>query len=251
MNTFEWLNDSSVEEIYAVMELHKGWSLENDRFAGTPMVFTEPKTANCLGIRENSENDFNNKKYNDWFVLLVNLEDGSTQKIIFECTVDPAYAKDGIAHLQQGFWDSYVIRPHHWEEFDYPVIGVQKRWAICNDRNFVGITRTDGKGNVTLTEKKQAKINIHCRKFYIDPSLGCTVIELLLRYATEFIPAIYDIENDKHKLVNHDLMQYCLINHTRFEEYAGGLDKVERLEAVDGVDETATGIPGGATRSND
>lgn len=198
---------------------HLLWAKENNRVTGDPKWFDEPFTLNVIGIRCNSEADFNFGKYNDFLILILNKPDDRYDQAIIPVTVDPNRNKDGIAHLRQGVWNSYVIRPHKWESRTFSEVGTIYRWAICQDKDVVEVIRTDGKGNIIKADRGMFGINIHDSGGYYDSSLGCTVIKNDNHYLKLFLPYIYDLKLKKKVPLNYDNLTYCLINHVNFEKY--------------------------------
>lgn len=252
MNTFEILNEASYDRLKGLWLMHYDWSGQNKRVSGSPKWWDEPLGLNVMGVRDNSENDVNNGKYNDWLCLTLNKDNGAYTKVILKVTVDPAHLKNGVAHLRQGCYEAYRIRPHNYESWDFPEIGVEKRWAICNDTNPVCLLRTNGSGQIISSEWKIAKINIHDKKNYYDPSAGCTVIELILSYVRLYMPLLYDRVSKKIVPVNFKNITYCLVNHVNLEMYVQQtVDRVERAEVEDGFDRTVTIEPKKATESKE
>jgi hypothetical protein len=202
-----------------VFNKHLAWSKENKRTIGKPVWREEDMTLNVIGIRCNSETDFNYGKYNDYLILVLNKSSDDFTKVIMEVTVDPCRNNDGIAHLRQGMWNSYVVRPHKWAYRNFPHIGRQQRWAICQDKDQVEIVRTDGNGSVIKSVRGFFGINIHDTGGYKDSSLGCTVIKSDESYEDLYLPCIYDIDEDDYVPSNHTNLTYCLINEQQFGKY--------------------------------
>jgi hypothetical protein len=116
-------------------------------------------------------------------------------------------------------WNSYVVRPHRWAYRNFPNIGRQQRWALCQDKDLVEIVRTDGSGSVIKSVRGFFGINIHDTGGYRDSSLGCTVIKSDSSYEDLYLPCIYDIDNDEYVPSNHTNITYCLINEQQFGKY--------------------------------
>lgn len=206
-----------------IFNLHLAWGRKNNRISGKPIWRDEEKTINVIGIRCNSETDFNYGKYNDYLVLILNKTKEDYTKVIMEVTIDPCVNKDGIAHLRQGVWNSYVVRPHKWEHRNFPNIGRQYRWAICQDKNEVEIVRTNGNGKIIRAVRGYFGINIHDSGGFKDSSLGCTVIKNDKSYIDLFLPCIYNIKSKNYVPSNHTNLAYCLINKKQFEQYLSKL----------------------------
>jgi hypothetical protein len=226
------LNDLSYGQLKTLFAKHLLWSKENNRIAGLPKWWDEPGTINIIGIRSNTEADFNFGKYNDFLIVLINKTLDRYNQVLMPVTVDPNRTKDGIAHLRQGVWNSYVVRPHKWASRTFPAIGTIQRWAVCQDLNVVEVCRTDGKGKIKLTETGHFGINIHDNGGYVDSSIACTVIQKDSDYLEKFLPMLYDLDTEKKVPVNHNNLTYCLINHVQLEAYlAKPIEKEERATA--------------------
>jgi len=213
MITFETLKDLKLTDWELIFAKHLDWSAKNKRTSGVPQWWTSDGTLNVVGVRFNTETDFNNGKYNDF--LMLSLEGDSVA--YFEVTTDPKSNKFGIAHLRQGCWNSYTIRPHRWENKYFPKIGTIPRWAICQDKDEVEIVRTDGKGNIVETERGFFGINIH--ESTGDTSLGCTIFKSQQSYLDLALPMLYDLKAKRRVPTNWKNLTYTLINHTNMEDY--------------------------------
>ena len=234
MDILKYLQDATLEQFKWLFAKHFNWSAQNDRIAGAPKFPDGPNQLIAFGIRCNDERDSNNGKWNDYLVVILTQADGSFIKNIIPVTVDPGRDKYGVAHLQQGVWNSYKIRPHNFAKRTFPRVGYISRWAICNDLDVVGITRTDGKGNVIKRERVQAKTNIHDR-IGIDPSLGCTVIEDDDDYVDLYLPLLYDLQEAHPVPDNWDNLTYCLVNLDTLEIYINEeVQKVEKAQSTRG-----------------
>jgi len=243
-NIYETLNGLTYDDYKMIFEEHLEWAKDNDRGRGLPQWWNVGRNGlNIIGVRCNTEVDFNFGKYNDYLVLIFNKD-----ITILNVTVDPGRNKNGIAHLRQGMWNSYVIRPHRWAKRSFPGIGEQYRWAICQDKHTVQIVRTDGKGKVISNERGMYGINIHDSGGYNDSSLGCTVIQSDTSYVDLYLPLLYDIHTGKEVPVNHEDLTYCLINFSQLEKYIGGFERVTRGDAENGID-VRKGESKGATAS--
>lgn len=245
MEIREYLNSLNYNDIKALFEKHLEWSKANNRTSGEPKWFDEPNTLNLIGIRCNTEVDFNFGKYNDFLMVIFNKPGGTFDYQLLEVTCDPYKKKESIAHLRQGVWDSFVVRPHRWATRFFKALNKTiDRWAVCQDQNKVEIVRTNGKGIVIETERGMFGINIHDNGGYADSSLGCTILKNDSDYLNRYLIYLYDI-NKKEKIpVNADNITYCLINHSQLESYAGELKREERAIAVDGVDKDSPGAKG-------
>ena len=234
MDIYKILFDLSYGQIKNLFESHLTWSKANDRVSGNPKWFDEPGTLNVIGVRCNSEADFNKAKYNDYLVLVFNKPLGKYDVAIIDVTVDPNREKEGIAHLRQGVWNAYCVGIHGQttghNTRDLPGIGHISRWALRQDNNEVEIVRTDGKGNVIKSVRGSFGINVHDNGGYKDSSAGCTVIKRDEDYIEKFLPYTYDVHENKKVPVNHDDITYCLINHSNLEKYLN--EKIERLEST-------------------
>lgn len=242
--------DLSYSEVKALWAKHLLWSKENNRISGNPKWFDEPGTVNVIGVRCNTEVDFNFGKYNDYLILIVNNADGTYSQLIIDVTVDPAKTKHGIAHLRQGVWNSYELRPHKWTSryFNY-IQKTIKRWALCQDLNNVEIVRTDGKGKIIETERGKFGINIHDNGGYADSSLGCTVLEHDKEYFEKYLAYLYDWKNEKVIMANPHNVSYCLMNFGSLEKYINEVViRVERAKAVNGTAGDTSGMGMGATK---
>ncbi len=251
MNIYEYLTTANREQFKWLFETHLAWSAAEGRTAGNPVFHMEPGALNVGAIRCNDERDSNNGKWNDYLWMILNGENGEYTKVIIRVTTDPGKDRYGVAHLQQGVWNSYKIRCHNFASRVFPRVGYIGRWAICNDLDVVGVVRTDGKGNVIKTERGQFKINIHDR-VGVDPSAGCTVIEDDNEYVDLFLPQIYDINEGAPVPVNGDNLTYCLINIGNLEKYIeSAIPLVARAEAVSGLDSISNGAMAGTIDDGD
>jgi len=215
----ETLKDLKYSKLQSIFEKHLEWSKNNKRTIGKPRWRVEDMTLNVIGVRCNSESDFNFGKYNDYLILVLNKSSEDFTKVVMTVTVDPNRNKDGIAHLRQGVWNSYVVRPHRWAYRNFPKNGRQYRWAICQDKNEVEIVRTDGNGGIIRSVRGFFGINIHDTGGYSDSSLGCTVIKSDSSYENLFLPCIYDIKGKEYVPANRNDITYCLINEQQFLKY--------------------------------
>ncbi len=220
MITFETLKDLKLTDWELIFSQHLKWSTDNKRTAGIPQWWSKDGYINVVGVRFNTEKGFNNGKFNDF--LMLSLEGDSVA--YFEVTTDPKTNKYGIAHLRQGCWNSYVIRPHRWENKYYPGLGTIPRWAICQDGNEVEIIRTDGKGNVVETERGYFGINIH--EATGDTSLGCTIPKSQQSWLDYALPMLYDLKQKKRVPLNWKNITYTLINVSNMEDYLRALNYI-------------------------
>jgi len=218
------IHNFSYNDLKQLFTKHLTWSQTNNRVSGSPKWLEEENTLNVIGIRCNDEIDINNKRYNDFLVLVQNKSSDDVSIVILDVTIDPATNKDGRAHLRQGMWNSYVVRPHAPSGNDervFPINGRQKRWGICQNQNSgeVEVARTDGNGNFVKSERGRFGINIHDSGGYVDSSIGCTVIKSDVSYESLFLPLIYDIDNNSYVPKNRNDLTYCVINQDRLKEY--------------------------------
>ena len=237
----EILTGLSYDDIKAIFGKHLDWSVENNRVSGKPRWWDKPNSLNVISIRCNTETDFNFGKYNDLALIIYNTPDGSYIREVIEVTVDPCRNKDGIAHLRQGMWNSYIIGVHGISgptggEESFPGIGKQKRWCLRQNGE-VEIVRTNGKGVIIKTERGNFYIDFHDSAGYKDSSLACTIVHLIKDYLSQFFPYLFDIKTGNRVPENKDDITYCLINQINFEQYYGEqLEREKRAWAVDGVD---------------
>lgn len=239
-NIRDILNSMIYEQMESIWQKHLIWCKENKRISGSPRWWNEANSINVIGVRCNTEVDFNFGKYNDFLLVVYNTQDGFFREVI-EVTVDPCRTKDGIAHLRQGMWDCYIVGIHGvsgptggYEVF--PGIGKQARWCLRQNGD-VEIVRTNGQGTVIKTDRGNFYIDVHDSAGYKDSSLACTIIHYIKDYLAQLLPYLYDVKTAKKVPVNKDDITYCLINHTQFEQYYGEeIEREKRAWAVDGVD---------------
>lgn len=192
------------------------------RQSGNPAFPSKPNEGIIFGFRCNIETDSNKGKWNDTLVFIKFLGNAYI-KTVLECTVDPAVDKYGVAHLRQGVWNSYVVRPHRWQSSNYrscnPKLPANvTRWAFCQDLNPVEILRTNGNGKVISSHNGYFGINIH--ESTGDTSLGCTIPRSRCEWVNNILPLIYDVYTSKHLLSNFKNLSYCLINYDKLlQEY--------------------------------
>lgn len=247
-NIREILNNLSYGQTKNIFMAHLKWALENKRYSGEPVWYDAEGTLNVIGIRCNTEADFNFGKYNDFLILVYNKPLDKYDQEIINVTVDPGRNKENIAHLRQGVWDSYVIRPHrHDTRYFAELSKTIARWAICQDQNTVMVARTNGKGTVIENETGRFGINIHDSGGYRDSSLGCTVIQKDSDYLEKLLPYLYDLKAEKKVPINAGNITYCLINHSQLEKYVEEtIEREVRADAVNGVEgDTSGGAKGG------
>jgi len=238
-NIRQFIFDLNYSDLKSLFAKHLLFSKENNRTSGIPKWHEEPGTLNVIGIRCNSETEFNFGKYNDYLILIFNNASGSFDEVILEVTVDPCRNKEGIAHLRQGVWNSYKVRVHRNVSRYFDFIGKKmKRWALCQDVNPVEIIRTNGDGKVMKTERGFFGINIHDNGGYADSSLGCTILKDDREdYFNKYLPYLIDPDDEKYLCSNHSNITYCLINYSQLEKYyKESPARIERAEAVNGTD---------------
>ncbi|MAT39251.1 MAG: hypothetical protein CL946_06580 [Ectothiorhodospiraceae bacterium] len=167
--TLERISALSPADWYDAFTKHLYWSQNNNRISGNPAWDAEG--LNVIGIRCNPLEDFfmptrtGKEEWNDALVLIE-----GTRIEVFACTTDPAVVRVnpiGIAHLNEGCWDSYV-RGNHRSAW---------RKALVQRKGPVRVTRTDSRGNVKMHEWGYFGINVHNAMSWRKPSAGCTVIK--------------------------------------------------------------------------
>ncbi len=246
------IRDILINATYAQLKelwgAHRGWAVQNGRVSGQPKWFDEPGTLNVIGIRCNTEVDFNFGKYNDFLLLVFNKENDLYDVQLLEVTVDPNHDAYGRGHLAQGVYDAYKVGVHGLSSGNTTSfvkgVGNVTRWALRQDRNKVYVTRTNGGGKVIEREWCMAFINIHDTNKYEDSSIACTVISTLKSWYERFVPYLYDIANKKFACTNHDNLTYCLMNHSQLEIYLEQvIGREERASAESGVTEQTTSEP--------
>lgn len=181
---------------------------------GNPKWNDEEGTINVIAIRNNDELDFNNRvRNNDQLMVFENRPNDMFRVYEFPCTTDPATPitlrdflskKRGRAHLCEGAYESYVVRPHNW------VLG---RTALGQDANPVQVARSDNKGQFVGFDTGFFGINVHDAGRFWNSSLGCIIIafENNLQYKSEFKPCLERAKSVHKKLgINFTVF---LINH--------------------------------------
>jgi hypothetical protein len=221
-NTFKHLILNLANKFTLIEYNHLFNAHKQVRHSGNPVFPSKINEGVIFGFRCNLETDANLGKWNDTLVFIKLLGSAYT-KIILECTADPAIDKYGVAHLRQGVWNSYVVRPHRWQSTNYRSCNSKlpanvPRWAFCQDLNPVEILRTNGNGKVISNHIGYFGINIH--ESAGDTSLGCTIPRSRCEWVNKILPLIYDVNNSKHLLSNHNNLSYCLINYDKLlQEY--------------------------------
>lgn len=170
---------------------------------GVPKWNDAPGTINVISIRNNDELDFNsNKRNNDILYVIENRPNDKFILYTFPCTTDPANPitirdylrlKRGRAHLCEGAYDSYVVRPHNW---------IRGRTALGQDANPVRVARSDNKGNFEKYDAGFFGINVHDAGNFWNSSLGCIIIayENNWQYKAEFKPVLERAKSAHQKL---------------------------------------------------
>lgn len=252
MITIKDLKKYSASDWERIANVHIDWSKDNNRFTGNPEWQKKKGNISAIGIRFNDERDFNYGKWNDLLVLVYYPKNGGEPIVNYlTATTDPARFyngsgnKIGRAHLRQGSWNSYHVRPHAWKNQTFEGIGRILRWALCQDKDVVEIIRTDRKGNKIADDKFKSRdffgINIHNSPS--DSSWGCTVTQHDKDYVKLMLPLLYDLKNKTKIPTNHDNITYYLINQKNLEQYIG---EPVQAEAKDGetrrVGEAKAGI---------
>lgn len=185
---------------------------------GNPQWNEKEGTINVIAVRNNEELDFNNKvRNNDKLMVFENRPDDCYRLYEFPCTTDPCAPitlrdytrlKRGRAHLCEGAYDSYHVRPHNW---------VRGRTALGQDANPVRVARSDNKGNLVKYDAGFFGINVHDAGRFWNSSLGCIIIsyENNRQYKTEFKPVL-ERAKPVHKKLGINFTVF-LINHKTLE----------------------------------
>jgi hypothetical protein len=170
---------------------------------GNPKWNSEEGTINVIAIRNNNEFDFNNKlRNNDRLLVFENRPHNMFRLYEFPCTTDPASPitfsdflklNKGRAHLCEGAYNSYVVRPHNW---------VRGRTALGQDANKVRVARTDNKSKFLKYDEGFFGINVHDAGRFWNSSLGCIIIafENNWQYEAEFKPCLERAKSIHKKL---------------------------------------------------
>ena len=192
---------------------------ENLPLYGNPQWYDQEGTINVIAIRKNDELDFNNRKRNnDILMVFENRPEDSFRYYEFPCTTDPcapitlrdfARLKKGRAHLCEGAYNSYTVRPHNW---------VRGRTALGQDINPVRVARSDNNGKFIKYDAGFFGINVHDAGRFWNSSLGCIIIsyENEWQYKAEFKPLLERAKPIHKKLgINFTLF---LINNKTLEK---------------------------------
>jgi len=224
-SVWDKIKDLKYSDWKNIFNKHLDYCKTKNRVSGSPKWHDDEGTLNVIGIRCNDERDFNFGKYNDYLVMIMNRPNDEFRMNILKVTVDPGIpnqpGEKNRAHLCQGVWNSYVVRPHRWKSRTFPKIGFQPRWALCQDKDEVEVVRTDSTGKVVGNERGQFGINIHDTGGFRDSSIGCTVVQDDNDYVDTYLPYIYDVDANDYVPSNHNDLTYCLINQNKLEEYLG------------------------------
>lgn len=168
-------------------------AIEKLPLIGNPKWNDEVGTINVIAIRNNPQISFNNRtRNNDELYVFENRPNEMFRLYKFPCTTDPASPitladllrlKRGRAHLCEGAYESYVVRPHNW---------VRGRTALGQDANHVKVIRTDNKGAIEKFDTGYFGINVHDAGRFWNSSLGCIIIsyENNWQYEAEFKPCL-------------------------------------------------------------
>lgn len=160
---------------------------------GNPRFLEDEGTINVIAIRNNGELSFNSvKRNNDILYVVENRPNDHFRDYQFEVTTDPAapitlrdYLNQGKgrAHLCEGAYESYVVRPHQW---------TPGRTALGQDGNEVVVARSDNNGVFKNYDRGFFGINVHDPGKFWNSSLGCIIIsfETRERYTKEFKPTL-------------------------------------------------------------
>lgn len=211
--------DKSKDSLYSILRgygfftstvFHEVWRKyhrickDRGRVIGSPYLRLDDMSVNVMGIRNNQEIAFNDEEYCNDLLVIEQTQGTAHIFYVFDVTMDPKSKKNKIAHLLEGLYSSYRVRPHRWQP---------GRTAICQGPNDVFVARTDSTGKVLKTYVKQKGIfgiNIHDAAGYRNSSLGCTVLEPdsdknKHHYKEHFKPLVESISNK-------DLIDYAVIN---------------------------------------
>jgi len=187
-----------------------GYSKRNFTIYGLPAWHEEAGTINVICIRNNDENSFNDViRNNDILIVIENRPSDSFRLYEYEVTADPSRKKPGIAHLCEGAYNSYVVRPHRW---------IAGRTALCQDTGEVRVFRTNSQGKIMPARSAGGHyewgyfgINVHDTGGFWNSSLGCIILEDLKLYRDEFKPLLLRAKEIHKKLgLNFSLF---VINH--------------------------------------
>ncbi len=187
---------------------------ETKNYFGNPRFLEDQGTINVVTIRNNAENSFNSSSlwYNDDSYIIENRPNDSYLLHHYKVTADPCAPKNKIAHLCEGAYESYVVRPHRW------MLG---RTALCQDAGEVRIFRTAISGEILFWEWGFFGINYHNQGGYSNSSLACTI------YPDAHHSEIkYTLTNSKpvHKKLTSGKYSYFLINKKTLERILNELN---------------------------
>lgn len=180
---------------------------ETKNYFGNPRFLEDEGTINEITIRNNDENSFNYKSlwYNDDSYIIVNRPEDSYALHHFKVTADPCSPIHKIAHLCEGAYESFVVRPHRW---------MPGRTALCQDAGEVRIFRTDSDSKILFWQWGYFGINYHNQGGFLNSSRACT-IHLDINH-----PEIkYILENSKpvHKKLTSGKYSRFIINYKTLE----------------------------------
>ena len=175
---------------------------------GIPLWNEETGTINVICIRNNDENSFNDQmRNNDKLVIIENRPNDSYRLYEYEVTSDPSTKKPGIAHLCEGAYNSYVVRPHRW---------IAGRTALCQDAGEVRVFRTNSAGKLMYYEWGWFGINVHDTGGFWNSSLGCVILADSNQYQQEYKPLLLRAKEMHKKLaLNFSLF---VVNHKTLEK---------------------------------
>lgn len=141
---------------------------------GNPGWLDAEGTINVIVIRENAENSYNDViRNNDHLLIFENRPNETFREYLYQVTADPSTNKYNIAHLCQGAYESYTVRPHRW---------IAGRTALCQDKGEVKIFRTNSKRGIIDYFWGLFGINIHDTGGFWNSSLGCVILALKAQY---------------------------------------------------------------------
>jgi hypothetical protein len=179
------------------------YSKRNFIVYGIPEWHEQTGTINVICIRNNDENSFNDAiRNNDKLVIIENRPNDSFRLYEYSVTADPSAKKSGIAHVSEGAYNSYVVRPHRW---------IAGRTALCQDAGEVRIFRTYSIGKLMHYEWGYFGINVHDTGGFWNSSLGCVILADSKQYQNEFKPLLLRAK-DVHKKLNLNFSLF-VINH--------------------------------------
>lgn len=186
---------------------HLVWSQACGMRSGSPNW--DDNGLNVIGIRNNPLTSFYVKDRDDWNDYLILVFCGTH---ILRCTTDPAVVNvnpEGIAHLNEGCWDSYVRGYHRGNT----------RRALVQSKRSVVVTRTDANGRVLTEQRGFFGINIHNAAGFTRPSAGCTVIMPKKKLGILHDENYHRFREILDMVPSRDSRTYCLMNMDQLTTY--------------------------------